>query len=252
MNEALGGKVAIVTGGARGQGLEHSLILAREGATVYALDLLVAEGEELQRYARERNLDIRFRSHDVTDESAWGDLVASIDQEHGALDALVNNAGIVHSRAIRDESIEAFSRVLNVNVLGMFLGMKMTWDLLAVRGGSIINTSSVYGKVSAPGYAAYTASKAAVLGITRTAAIEGAPFKIRANALLPGVVETEQLKDESASYVRQSTPLRRGADAAELAKVVLFLASNDSAFITGTDFIVDGGFMAGGFSVGRD
>ena len=251
MGSTMRGKVAVVTGGARGQGARHALLLAREGATVYALDVLSASESEVNRLASQEGLHVALRQHDVTDEAQWRNLANDIRIRHGALDILVNNAGIVHSRTIRDEESGAFAKTLEVNVIGVFLGMKAMWDLLSTRGGSIINTSSVYGRVSAPGYGAYTASKAAVLGLTRTAASEGAAVNIRVNALLPGVVETEQLKDETASYVRQSTPLGRGAQAGELAEVVRFLASDESQFITGSDFVVDGGFLASGFSVGR-
>ncbi len=245
-------RVAVVTGGARGQGAAHSRALAAAGATVYALDLLDAEGEGLAADAAAEGLDIRYRHHDVTSEEAWLALAEEVGREHGALGILVNNAGIVHSASIVDETAAAFETTLRVNATGVFLGMKHLWGLLAERGGAVVNTSSVYGQVSAPGYVAYTASKAAVIGMTKTAAAEGAPLGIRVNALLPGTVQTAQLADEDSSFVRQSTPLDRGAEPSELAEVVLFLVSDRSSFITGEEIRVDGGFSAAGFTVGRD
>lgn len=225
--------------------------LPRGGAVVYALDVLDEAGVEFESAARRRALGVRYRHHDVTDQGAWDALVADIRKEHGAIDVLVNNAGIVHTATIAEENVDAFRRLMEVNVVGVFLGMQAWWGLLAERGGSVINTSSVHSLVSPPGYAAYVASKAAVLGLTRTAAVEGAPAGIRVNAIVPGVVQTEILKDESGSFARQSTPMQRGALPAELARVVRFLASDESAFMTGVDVVVDGGFSAGGFSVGR-
>lgn len=245
-------RIAVVTGGARGQGAAHARALATRGATVYALDLLDAEGQRLEREAVGRGLRIRYRHHDVASEQDWDELTEEIDVEHGGAGILVNNAGIVHSAHLADETLDAFERTLRVNVTGVFLGMRHLWGLLSRAGGAVVNTSSVYGQVSAPGYAAYSASKAAVIGLTKTAAAEGAPLGIRVNALLPGTVQTAQLADEEASYVRQSTPMERGAAPEELAQVVTFLVGDDASFITGEEIRVDGGFSAAGFSVGRN
>jgi NAD(P)-dependent dehydrogenase (short-subunit alcohol dehydrogenase family) len=157
---------------------------------------------------------------------------------------LINNAGIVHTCDIPDETLDRFEKTLRVNTTGVFLGMRALWPLLAVHGGSIINVASVYGLHSNPGYLAYTASKAAVVGMTRTAAIEGASIGIRANAVSPGTVQTEQLKDEGKSYVRDATPMNRGAAPREISTVVQFLASSASSFVTGAEIPVDGGFSA--------
>ncbi|MFT4219765.1 MAG: SDR family oxidoreductase [Microbacterium sp.] len=248
----LAGKVAVVTGGARGQGAAHSRRLAASGAIVYSLDLLDDEGEALAAAAAAEGRDIRYRHHDVTSEDGWRTLADELAREHGSAQILVNNAGIVHSASIADESVAGFEAILRVNATGVFLGMKHLWALLGARGGAIVNTASVYGQVSAPGYVAYTASKAAVIGMTKTAAAEGAPLGIRVNALVPGTVQTPQLADEDSSFVRQSTPLDRGAEPEELAEAVLFLVSARSSFITGEELRVDGGFSAAGFTVGRN
>ena len=247
----LDNQVAVVTGGARGQGAAHTRALAAAGASVYVLDLLDEAGTALVREAEGQGLAVTYRHHDVTDTQHWNNLAEELELEGHGVQILVNNAGIVHTASIEQESIESFERTFRVNATGVFLGMRSMWSLLAERGGSVINTSSVYGQVSAPGYIAYTASKAAVLGMTKTAAAEGAPLGIRVNALLPGTVQTAQLADEGASYVRQSTPLDRGASPEELAQVVLFLASTMSSFVTGEEIRVDGGFSAAGFAVGR-
>jgi 3alpha(or 20beta)-hydroxysteroid dehydrogenase len=249
---SLDGRVVVVTGGARGQGREHVLLLAREGATVYALDVIEDAGMELEREATLQGLAVTFRVHDVADELDWTNLADHLASAHGAVHGLVNNAGVAAAAPLEEVTLGDFERIMRINVTGVFLGMKSMWKLLAVEGGSVVNTSSVYGLVSAPGYIAYTASKAAVLGMTRTASVEGAPRGIRVNALLPGAVATQMAAEEEKSYVRSSTPLGRGGDPRELAQIVRFLVSDESAFITGVDIVADGGFMAGGFTVGRD
>lgn len=237
-------KVVVVTGAARGQGVEHSLSFARDGAIVYALDLRDDLGAELEAKASREGLDVRYRNHDVGDEASWKDLTSHIENEHGAVHVLVNNAGIVHTCDLKDEDVTRFERVLHVNVTGVFLGMKSLWQLLQTDGGSVINVASVYGLFSSPGYAAYTASKAAVIGITKTAAVEGATIGIRVNAVSPGTVLTPMLKDEGSTYVLDNTPMARGAMPVEISNAIRFLASDDASFITGTELRVDGGFTA--------
>jgi len=151
----------------------------------------------------------------------------------------------VHTCDLAEEDLDRFETVMRVNATGVFLGMKSCWDLLKSTGeGAIVNIASVYGQRSNPGYVAYTASKAAVIGMTRTAAIEGADVGIRANVVSPGTVQTSQLKDEGKSYVRDATPMDRGADTSEISRTVAFLASADASFVTGAELIVDGGFSA--------
>ncbi|MER8072966.1 SDR family NAD(P)-dependent oxidoreductase [Streptomyces sp. NPDC094034] len=238
------GKVVVVTGGARGQGAAHTTLFAELGATVYSLDLLDDLGTELQKSLTSRGLNVTYHHHDVTSEADWDALVADLDTRHEALDVLVNNAGIVHTAEIPEENLVQFQRVLSVNTTGVFLGMNKCWTLLANARGSIVNIASVYGLHSNPGYVAYTASKAAVVGMTRTAAVEGAEIGIRANCISPGTVQTQQLADEGRSYVREATPMDRGADPREISNVVAFLASPAASFITGVEVPVDGGFSA--------
>lgn len=237
-------KIVIITGGARGQGAAHTTLFAEQGAIVYSLDLLDDLGQALERDLVGRGHRVVYRHHDVTSEDDWNSLRTAIGDEHGAVDVLVNNAGIVHTCDIVDEDLERFERVLRVNTTGVFLGMRTFWDLLSVRTGSIVNIASVYGSHSNPGYVAYTASKAAVMGMTKTAAIEGAAVGIRVNAVLPGTIQTQQLADEGKSYVREATPMDRGAQPSEVSTVVAFLASDAASFVTGVDVPVDGGFSA--------
>jgi 3alpha(or 20beta)-hydroxysteroid dehydrogenase len=237
------GQVIVVTGGARGQGAAHVRLMAERGAVLYALDLRDEEGAKLEESLQSQGHDVTYRHHDVASVEDWEVLVADLDSRHGRLDVLVNNAGIVHTATITDESLQGFERVMRVNATGTFLGMKSCWSLLAASdAASIVNIASVYGLHSNPGYVAYTASKAAVIGMTKTAAMEGAPLGIRANVISPGTVQTEQLKDEEHGYVREATPLDRGADVSEIAACVAFLASCDSSFVTGVELHVDGGF----------
>ena len=212
---------------------------------MYALDLRDELGEALEKELRGEGLDVTYRHHDVTSQRDWADLVEHIAARHGTLDVLVNNAGIVHTCDLAEEDLDRFETVMRVNATGVFLGMKSCWDLLKSTGeGAIVNIASVYGQRSNPGYVAYTASKAAVIGMTRTAAIEGADVGIRANVVSPGTVQTSQLKDEGKSYVRDATPMDRGADTSEISRTVAFLASADASFVTGAELIVDGGFSA--------
>lgn len=245
-------KIAVVTGGARGQGARHALEFARHGYTVYALDILEDAASELLATAASEDLDIRFRKLDVTREADWQAFAAHITQEHGVVHALVNNAGITRVGGVAEEDLAGFERVLRINTVGAFLGMSQLWQLLAASGnGAVINIASIFGSVSASGFVAYSASKAAVIGMSKSAAIEGAKLNIRVNTVSPGVVETPMLKEEgellAASgriFTPGGTPLDRMAAPWEISKTVYFLASEDATFITGTDIVVDGGFTA--------
>ena len=242
MTTDLSGKVIVVTGGARGQGAAHTRRLAERGAVVYALDLRDELGTALQDELTGRGLDVRYRHHDVVSEADWDALVRHIDSAHGSLDVLVNNAGILHIAEIAEQTLAEFEQVMAVNCTGVFLGMNRCWELLARARGSIVNIASVFGLHSNTGFVAYTASKAAVVGMTRTAAVEGARVGIRANCISPGNVRAQPQRDEGEAYVRDISPMRRGADPDEISTVVEFLASPASSYVTGAEIPVDGGF----------
>jgi NAD(P)-dependent dehydrogenase (short-subunit alcohol dehydrogenase family) len=240
----LDGKVVLITGGARGQGAGHARRLAEEGASVITGDVLDAEGEATAAALRADGLDVDYVRLDVTSRADWDQVVRGAVERHGGLDVLVNNAGIVHVNPLLGETLEDWNRLLAVNVTGVLLGMQAAIPALQARGGgSIVNISSVFGLAGASGYVAYCASKAAVVMMTKTAALEHACDKIRINAVCPGGVRTA-MSEEEGSGVIPLTPMGRRADVREISGTVLFLAGDDSTFVTGTEIVVDGGYLA--------
>lgn len=241
----LADRIALITGGARGQGAAHGRRLASEGAVVYLADVLDDDGTVAAEALRTDGLNATYLHLDVTDPVQWVAAAEMIRERHGRLDILVNNAGIVHVTPLENEELAAWNRVLTVNLTGAFLGLQTMLPLL--RGSahaSVINTSSIFGPSGAIGYAAYASSKAGMLGLTRTTALEWASEGIRVNALVPGGVSTPLNANEPGTGVVPETPLGRRADPVELAAAVAFLASEDSRFMTGAELVVDGGFRA--------
>jgi 3alpha(or 20beta)-hydroxysteroid dehydrogenase len=242
----LDGKVALITGGARGQGAAEGRLFAAEGASVIVTDVLDAEGEKsAAEYGGE------YMHHDVTSEEQWRGVVDRIVERHGRLDVLVNNAGIWITGRMSDTPLADYRRVIDVNQVGVFLGMQAaSRPMMAARSGSIINISSIAGlRGSAFGFA-YGASKWAVRGMTKSAAAELGRFGIRVNSIHPGLIETAMLHQlpgvDSGRLpnMTQNIPLGRIAEAEEVAKLALYLASDDSAYSTGSEFVVDGGMTA--------
>ena len=238
-------KVALITGGARGQGAAHARRLASDGAVVYIADVLDEVGEAEASRLQADGLDVTYLHLNISDEDSWQSAMKTIALERGRLDVLVNNAGIIHVTPIAEEDLTAWKRLLDINLTGAFLGIRAALPLLeAAGGGSIINISSIFGPAGAIGYAAYAASKAGLLGLTRTAALELAEKNIRVNAVCPGGVSTPMNENERDGGVVPETPLGRRADTSEIAGAIAFLAGSDSSFVTGTELVVDGGFLA--------
>ncbi|MDY0404200.1 glucose 1-dehydrogenase [Virgibacillus sp. 179-BFC.A HS] len=242
----LDGKVAVVTGGSRGQGASHVRELVEEGAKVVFSDVLVNEGEAL---AEELGENVRFIKHDVTNAQEWENVIAETESTFGPVNILVNNAGIVITKNIADLSEEEYRKVIDVNQVSVFLGMKTALSSMKKTGnGSIINISSIDGLRGAPGNSAYDSSKFAVRGITKTAALEFAEYGIRVNSIHPGVIETPMIQVEGTQdqveKLKAGIPLKRTAQPKEVSKLVVFLASDDSSYCTGSEFVIDGGVTA--------
>jgi 3alpha(or 20beta)-hydroxysteroid dehydrogenase len=248
----LDGKVAIITGAARGQGAEEALLFAAEGACVVVADIL----EDAARGVVERIGDAaEFCPLDITRAEQWSAAMETCIKRFGPPTVLVNNAGILFHRRIEDCTEEEFRRVIDVNLIGAFLGIKAVIAPMAgAGGGSIVNTSSVRGLAGGAEKSAYSASKFALRGLTKSAAIELGPLGIRVNSIHPGAVYTPMVapmieigdKPPDLSKVFANQPIQRIGRADEIAKMALFLASDDSSYSTGAEFVADGGSTAGG------
>lgn len=244
MSLPLAGRVALVTGAARGIGAAIVRRLHADGAAVAATDLLVAEGESLARELGER---VAFFRHDVGDETDWQACVAATVARFGRLDCLVNNAGIYLPGSLADGSAQDVERQFRVNQLGVFLGMKHALGALQqAGGGSIVNISSIAGLLGFPNACAYVGTKWAVRGMTKTAAVELAPLQIRVNSIHPGFIDTPMLAmntPEANAEGIAATPLKRVGQPREIAAAVAWLAGPDTGFVTGAELTVDGGWV---------
>ena len=245
----LDGKVALITGGARGMGKSHVRHFVAEGARVVFGDVLDEQGAYV---ADKLGADhCRYVHHDVTSEADWSVAVELALSAFGGLDVLVNNAGILTFAAISDMALADFRRVLEVNAVGCWLGMKSVIDpMTKAGGGSIVNISSVEGFTGAAGLSAYSASKFAIRGMTKVAAQELGQFGIRVNSVHPGGVLTRMVLEQADSgrdgdRFLGSLPLARFAEPAEISRLVAYLASDDSSYSTGSEFVADGGLLAG-------
>jgi 3alpha(or 20beta)-hydroxysteroid dehydrogenase len=241
-------KVALITGAARGMGAAHARALAREGAKVAIADIADEAGELLAAELRGGGADASYHHHDVTDPDAWQRLVLAVERTHGPIDVLVNNAGVqVRSVGIEADD-EEWNRVIAINQRGVFLGMRAVIPGMAKRGaGSVINVASVAALVGMAGSIPYQASKAAVLGLTRGAAVSYGPDNVRVNAICPGLVVTAMTESASPAAVeamKAQIPLRREGRPEEISAAVVFLASDESSYITGVALPIDGGFVA--------
>ena len=248
----LDGRVALVTGAARGIGAATAKCFAAEGAHVMLADRRSQEVESMQREIdADRAHSAEFIELDVASEEGWSAAIAKTVESFGGIDVLVNNAGIIRIAHIEECTLETFEKVIDTNLIGTFLGIKSAIEPMKVRGGgSIVNFSSVQGLEGREGLPAYTASKFGIRGLSKTAAIELGPYGIRVNTIFPGPTKTTMTRREGwtdAEYDEQygGYPLGRMADASEIANAALFLASEESSFCTGTELVADGGVSVG-------
>jgi 3alpha(or 20beta)-hydroxysteroid dehydrogenase len=240
----LAGKVVVVTGAARGQGAAEVALLAAEGATVIAADVLDDLGRELVG-GLEPSSPARYQHLDVSSAADWDDLASLLRASHGVVHGLVNNAGISARDRLPHVPLDAWRRAFDVNVTGALLGIQAMAPLMT-DGGSIVNVCSV-AALSGHVAAAYTASKWALRGLTRTASLELAARKIRANAIMPGLVDTPMMESASPAFLGAALaeiPAGRIGSPGDVAPLVAFLLSDDSAYISGAEIPVDGGMTA--------
>ena len=234
--------VAVITGGARGQGAAHAEALATAGFRVVIADVRDEDGERTAAGLAGRGLSVRYAHLDVTDEAEWAALVADVEAREGGLDVLVNNAGIIRVAPLRDLDMADWDLIQRVNATSVVLGVRAASPAMIRRGGgSIVNVASTAAHRGAEGYAAYAASKAAVLAITRAAALELAPHGIRVNAISPGGVDTPMNDDEPPGGTSAGAPLGRRAQPEEISPLVVYLATDASSYVTGSDVLIDGG-----------
>lgn len=244
------GKVALVSGGARGIGAATSKLLAQEGAAVVLADVLEAEGRAMEAEIAEAGGRATFMLLDVTDEENWQRVIDATVATYGRLDVVVNNAGISGRTNVEETQGETWDRVMDVNGKGVFLGTKLAIpELRKVGGGSIINISSIYGIIGSETSAAYHASKGAVRIFTKAAAIQYASEGIRVNSVHPGFVDSPMTAASHAlpevhNLRIERTPLGRMGTPEDIAAGILYLASDESSFVTGSELVIDGGMTA--------
>lgn len=249
----LDGKIAIITGAARGQGEAEAKLFAAEGAKVVVADVLA---DEAAAVADAIGSDVaRSAALDITDEEAWQRVVAETEEAWGPVNTLVNNAGILDFNSIEKYDVARFRTVLDVNVVGAFLGIKtVAPSMRRAGGGSIVNISSNGGMEGQPFLSAYSTSKWAMRGLSRSAAIELGRRGIRVNTVHPGGIDTPMTRfggdvsNEDAPFF-QNLPIKRVGTVEDVAPVVLFLCSDEAAYVTGSEYVVDGGHLAGDATV---
>ncbi|MGW0822013.1 SDR family NAD(P)-dependent oxidoreductase [Streptomyces sp. NPDC002845] len=244
----LDGRVVLVTGAARGQGEQEARLFRAEGAEVVVADVLDDRAEALAK-----EIGALYVHLDVSQEADWHSAVAAAKGAYGRIDGLVNNAGILRFNTLVDTPLDEFMQVVRVNQVGVFLGIKtVAPEIEAAGGGTVVNTASYAGLTGMAYVGAYSATKHAIVGLTRVAALELASKGVRVNAVCPGAVDTPMTNpgaDVEAGAVdglyRKLVPLGRIGRPEEVARLVLFLTSDDSAYITGQPFVIDGGWLAG-------
>jgi 3alpha(or 20beta)-hydroxysteroid dehydrogenase len=251
----LDGRVVLITGAARGQGEQEARLFVAEGAEVVIGDVLDDQGEALAK-----ELGARYVHLDVSQEADWRSAVAATKEAYGRIDGLVNNAGILRFNELVSTPLEEFQQIVQVNQVGVFLGIKtVAPEIEAAGGGTIVNTASYAGVTGMAYVGAYAATKHAIVGLTRVAALELAGKGIRVNAVCPGAIDTamsnpaqldpdadtEKAAEGIDRLYRKLVPLGRVGQPEEVARLVLFLSGDDSSYITGQPFVIDGGWLAG-------
>lgn len=245
----LANKVAIISGAGNGMGAEEARLFSREGAKVVLAEISESAGQALEAEIKAAGGDAVFVKTDVTVESDWQNVVQVAESRYGKLDILVNNAGLSSTAVDDPTSTEGWHRIMDVNINGVFLGTKHAIPAMQrAKGGSIVNISSIMGFVGAEsGHPAYQASKGAVRIFTKATAVQYGPDAIRANSVHPGFMPPMTTSHPNPATREEQvglTPLRRTGETIEVAYGVLFLASDEASFITGTELVIDGGFIA--------
>lgn len=240
----LAGKVAVITGAAQGMGATHARLFIEEGAKVVLTDLNEEKGQALAKSLGENAL---FIKQNVTSEEDWKAVVEATEKHFGAIHVLINNAGITLAKSILDTALDDYRRIVEINQVSVFLGMKTVIPSMKKAGvGSIVNISSINGLVG--GAIGYTDTKFAVRGMTKAVALEVAADNIRVNSVHPGVIETPMIMQADTKAAveafAKTIPQKRLAKPEEVSKLVLFLASDESSYSTGSEFIIDGGITA--------
>ena len=244
----LTGKVALITGAARGQGAAEARLFAQRGAKVMLCDVLDTEG---QAVAAEIGANAAYTRLDVTSETDWQAAVETTVAQFGKLDVLINNAGIAKIAALEECTLQEYQEVIQINQVGVFLGMRAVIEpMQQAGGGSIVNISSIDGLIGMTGGTAYCASKFAVRGMTKVAALELGKYGIRVNSIHPGGILTPMITSagidaQTAGEIFGKVPLHRIGQPEEMATLAAYLASDDASYSTGSEFVADGGLTAG-------
>ncbi|MFB7265507.1 glucose 1-dehydrogenase [Streptomyces nojiriensis] len=239
MGERLDGKVVVITGAGRGQGAAEARLCAEAGARVVVTDVQEDEGRAVAAELGDQGLYVR---HDVADAASWASVMERSVRAFGTVSALVNNAALWRTAHVEQQRLEDFEALLRVNLLGPFLGIRAVAPVLrAGGGGSVVNISSTAGLVGIPGHAAYGSTKFGLRGLTRSAALALAGDRIRVNSVHPGAIDTPMVAEAVAGRDWSHVPLGRMGRPEEVGQLVLFLCSDASSYVTGSEFTVDGG-----------
>lgn len=248
MANRLEGKVALITGGASGIGAAHAQVFSDNGAKVVVCDIQDAMGEALVGDINAAGGDAMYQHLDVTSESEWAAAVDATVAKYGALTTLVNNAGITNMVGVEEETLEGFNRVVAVCQTGVWLGMKACMPHLKKSGnGAIVNVSSLYGIIGTPSMVTYHGAKGAVRLMSKSAALEYAKQGVRVNSIHPGIIDTPLARSAPSDYIGELasiTPMGKLGQPEDIAYGSLYLASDEAAFVTGTELVVDGGWGA--------